>query len=144
MLSGAKPGVAAPIARLGVGGTKAFPFEARGVRIWPGDTIGVASADSGMAMLVGAPGRTSPVLVVGFRSVLLCASSRLISSSMSLENRFRSTHFPRLTVGTLAESPIELSESLAYFSDLHGKPSLCPNQARLRRLLHRSSSSLPA
>lgn len=62
---GEKPGVAAPIANPGVGGTKALPFEARGVAIVPGDTIGVALTDSGIVMLVGAPGRTRPAAGVG-------------------------------------------------------------------------------
>lgn len=60
--NGLKPGVAAPMASPGVGGTRACPFEARGVMICPGDTMGVLAADSGMAILVGAPGLTRPVL----------------------------------------------------------------------------------
>ena len=97
---GEKPGVAAPIAKPGVGGTNAFPFDARGVAMVPGDTMGVAPAFSGKAMLVGAPGRTRPGAGAGATtsSVLLCASSRLISSSSSEAKRLRSTHFPRLTM----------------------------------------------
>lgn len=98
VFNGAKPGVAAPIAKLGVGGTRACPLDARGVADWPGDTMGVADDESGMAMLVGAPGRIRPVAAEALRRVLRYASSRTISSSMSFANRFRSTHLPRLTV----------------------------------------------
>lgn len=144
-LNGAKPGVAAPIARVGVGGTNAWPFEARGVVTCPGDTNGVVATVSGRSMLVGAPGRTRPLLTaMALWSVLLWASSRTISSSISFEKRFRSTHLPRLTESKISALYWYECVQTTDFSDPHGRVILSTSRVRPRRVPHQNNSSLQA
>ena len=130
-------GVATPIPSPGVAARRPFPF-----------ALGVVTGESADCQ----PGGVG-IDIVGGGSILptdcrlstfsfsFCRydSSRLISSSMSFANRYRSIHLPRLTRLLSVSSFPTNFVCVAYFSDLPGTRSVHLASARRHTSLHRSS-----